>query len=90
MTRMRDALQRLRATLSASLTRVTGKQALPLRLYRGRWLALVFAPLLLAILVNGYLAMHSLNTLTASERLVSHSRISFRRTLTHPLSRPSL
>ena len=74
MTRMRDALQRLRATLSASLTRVTGKQALPLRLYRGRWLALVFAPLLLAILVNGYLAMHSLNTLTASERLVSHSR----------------
>jgi signal transduction histidine kinase len=71
---MRDALQRLRATLSASLTRVTGKQALPLRLYRGRWLALVFAPLLLAILVNGYLAMHSLNTLTASERLVSHSR----------------
>ncbi|HEU4784198.1 MAG TPA: ATP-binding protein [Ktedonobacterales bacterium] len=71
---MRDALQRLRATLSASLARVTGKQAFRLRLHRGRWLALVFAPLLLAILVNGYLAMRSLNTLTASERLVSHSR----------------
>ena len=73
MTRMRDALQRLRATLSANFARVTGKQALPLRLHRGLWLALVFAPLLLGILVNGYLAMHSLNTLTASERLVSHS-----------------
>ena len=75
MTRMRDAWQRLRATLSANFARVTGKQALPLRLHRGLWLALVFAPLLLAILVNGYLAMHSLNALTASERLVSHSRV---------------
>jgi len=74
MTRIRDALHRVRATLSTSVARVTGKQALPRRLSRGRWLALVFAPLLLAILVNGYLAMHSLNTLTASERLVSHSR----------------
>lgn len=74
MTRMRDALHRVRAALSTGFARVTGKQALPLRLYRGRWLAVVFAPLLLAILVNGYLAMHSLNTLTANERLVSYSR----------------
>lgn len=74
MTRMQDALQRLHATLNTGFACVSGKQALPLRLHRGLWLALVFAPLLLAILVNGYLAMHSLNTLTASERLVSHSR----------------
>lgn len=74
MTRIRDVLQRLRANLNISFACVTGKQALPLRLHRGLWLALVFAPLLIAILINGYLAMHSLNSLTASERLVTHSR----------------
>lgn len=73
MTRMRDALQRLRATLSASFARVTGKQALPLRLYRGRWLVVVFTLLLFAIIANGALALYSLNALVTSESVVSHS-----------------
>jgi signal transduction histidine kinase len=73
MTRMREAWQRLRATLSASFARVTGKQALPLRLYRGRWLAVVFALLLFAIIINGALALYSLKTLVTSEGVVSHS-----------------
>lgn len=73
MTRMRNALHRVRVALSTGIARVTGKQALPLRLYRGRWLAVVFAPLLLAILVNGYLAMHSLNALATSKGVVSKS-----------------
>ncbi len=73
MTRIQDALQRLRATLSASLARITGKQALPLRLYRGRWLVAVFALLLFAIIANGALALYSLNTLVTSEGVVSRS-----------------
>jgi signal transduction histidine kinase len=59
--------------LSASLAHVIGKQALPLRLYRGRWLVVVFALLLFAIIANGALALYSLNTLVTSEGVVSHS-----------------
>jgi signal transduction histidine kinase len=70
---MWDALRRLRATLSTSVARVTGKQALPPRLYRGRWLTVVFALLLFAIIANGLLALYSLNTLVTSEGVVSHS-----------------
>ena len=73
MTRMRDALHRVRAALSTSLARVTGKQALPLRLYRGRWLAVVFVLLLFAIIANGLLALYSLNALAASKGVVSQS-----------------
>jgi signal transduction histidine kinase len=73
MTRLRDALHRLSATLSASLARVTGKQALPLWLYRGRWLVVVFALLLFAVIANGALALYSLKTLVTSEGVVSHS-----------------
>lgn len=73
MIRMRDALRRLRASLNASLARVTGKQALPPRLYRGRWMVVVFALLLFAIIANGALALYSLNTLVTSEGVVSHS-----------------
>lgn len=73
MARMGDALQRLRAALRASLARASGKQALPLRLYRGRWLVVVFALLLFAMIANGALALYSLNTLVTSEGVVSHS-----------------
>lgn len=73
MTPMKNALRRARATLSTSLARVTGKQVLPLRLYRGRWLVVVFTLLLFAIIANGVLALYSLNTLVASEGVVSRS-----------------
>ncbi len=73
MTSMKNALHRLRATLSNSFARVTGKQALPFRLYRGRWLVVVFTLLLFAIIANGILALYSLNTLVASEGVVTHS-----------------
>ncbi|HEU5349627.1 MAG TPA: ATP-binding protein [Ktedonobacterales bacterium] len=70
---MTDALRHLHTTLSASITHAISKLATSLRLYRGRGLALLFVPLLLAIIANGLLALHSLDTLVTSERVVSRS-----------------
>ena len=70
---MRDALHRLHMALSDSIASATANLPTFLRLYRGRQLALVFVPLLLAILANGLLARHSLDTLVTSERVVSHT-----------------
>jgi signal transduction histidine kinase len=70
---MTDALHRLQIALRARMARTTSKLTTSLRLYRGQRLALFFVPLLVAILVNGLLALHSLDLLVASERVVSHT-----------------
>lgn len=70
---MKDASRRLRTSLRGSVARASSNAVLSLRLYRGQRLALVFVPLLLAILANSLLALHSLDTLVTSERLVSRT-----------------
>lgn len=70
---MKDALRRLEAILRGRLAGAPSQAFPSLRLYRGQRLALVFIPLLLATLLNSFLALHSLDTLVASERLVSRT-----------------
>lgn len=70
---MTAVLLRLQEVLHAGIARAHSILAASLHLYQGRWLALVFVPLLLAILANGLLAMRHFHTVVNSERIVSHS-----------------
>lgn len=70
---MTDAPQRLQNVLRAGMARARSVSAASLDLYQGRWLVLVFVPLLLAILGNGLLALRYFDIVVESERIVSHS-----------------
>lgn len=83
----KDALHRLQGTLRTSIERAAARLSSPfyafavrmrsgtssLRLHQGRWLTLVFAPLLLAIIVLGLLAVRSVRTLADDAQIIAHA-----------------
>ncbi|HEX8033175.1 MAG TPA: ATP-binding protein [Ktedonobacterales bacterium] len=72
---MTDALQRLQTVVRALPARTHSMLAAPLYLYRGyhgRWLALVFVSLLLAMLGSGLLALRDFGIVAESERIIAH------------------
>jgi signal transduction histidine kinase len=83
----KDALHRLQGTLSISIERAAARLSSPLhafamrthsgasdlRLHQWRRLALVFAPLLLAIIVSGLLTVRGVRDLIDDERIIAHS-----------------
>ena len=85
---MTDALHRLQSALSRSIARAAARLSAPfhafavrrrgvasdLRLHQGRRLTLVFAPLLLAIIVSGLLAVRSFRDLADDERFVARAQ----------------
>lgn len=87
MAHLTEALHHLGAALRARTARVAPKLTTPFRpligdraadasdlhLHRRRRLALVFVPMLLAILANSLLALRSFSDLVESERVVSHT-----------------
>jgi signal transduction histidine kinase len=82
-----DAVHRLQGTLSTSIKRAVARPSSPfhafavhmrsvasgLRLHQGRRLTLVFAPLLLAIIVSGLLAVHSVRDLIDNGRIIAQA-----------------
>ncbi len=83
----KDALHRLQGTLSISIERAAARLSSPLhafavrmhsgasdlRLHQGRRLALVFTPLLLAIIVSGLLAGRSVRDLIDAGQIIAHA-----------------